>query len=129
MQFEALVANEETKEGREATPFDNVVGSATDELETKFSKARTYARRLGATLPHRPMATFSSMGSTTSLMKYVAMSWLQSAILNYRGLEFFESRCNLSWAGLPVFPRKRAFLTSFWDHIAYLGTTFRSTRA
>ena len=48
-EFEALVANEETSEEKEAMSFDSVVGDATEELDTRFSKARIYAQRLGTT--------------------------------------------------------------------------------
>jgi UDP-glucose:glycoprotein glucosyltransferase len=53
-EFEALVASEEIKQGRQATSFDDVVGSAPDELETKLSKARKYAERLGTTSASSP---------------------------------------------------------------------------
>ena len=53
-QFEALVANEETGGEEEAMSFESVLGSATDELETRFSKARMYAQRLGATAASSP---------------------------------------------------------------------------
>ena len=53
-QFEALLANEETSGEEEATSFESVLGSATDELETRFSKARMYAQRLGTTAASSP---------------------------------------------------------------------------
>ena len=53
-QFEALVANGETREGEEAVSFDGVLGSATNELETRFLKARMYAQRLGTTAASSP---------------------------------------------------------------------------
>jgi UDP-glucose:glycoprotein glucosyltransferase len=43
-----------TEEGKEAVPFDVVVGSATEELEAKISKARAYAQRLGTTSASSP---------------------------------------------------------------------------
>ena len=53
-EFKTLLANEETKEGGEVVPFDIVVGSATEELEARFTKARAYARRLGTTITSSP---------------------------------------------------------------------------
>ena len=53
-QFEALVASEETSGEEEAMSFERVLGSATEELETRFSKARTYAQRLGTTAASSP---------------------------------------------------------------------------
>jgi hypothetical protein len=53
-EFETLVANEETRGEEEAMPFNSVVGSATDELETRLSKARIYAQRLGTTTASSP---------------------------------------------------------------------------
>jgi UDP-glucose:glycoprotein glucosyltransferase len=53
-QFEALVANEETSGEEKAMSFETVLGSATDELETWFSKARMYAQRLGTTAASSP---------------------------------------------------------------------------
>jgi UDP-glucose:glycoprotein glucosyltransferase len=53
-QFEALVANEETSGEEEVVSFESVLGSATDELETRFSKARMYAQRLGTTAASSP---------------------------------------------------------------------------
>jgi hypothetical protein len=52
-QFEAFLANEETT-GEEAMSFESVIGSATDELETRFSKARMYTQRLGTTAASSP---------------------------------------------------------------------------
>lgn len=49
-EFETLVANEETKEEAETIRFDSVVYGTTDELEMKFSKARSYAQRLDTTI-------------------------------------------------------------------------------
>jgi hypothetical protein len=43
-----------TEEGGEVVPLDIVVGSATEELEAKFSKARAYAQRLGTTTASSP---------------------------------------------------------------------------
>jgi UDP-glucose:glycoprotein glucosyltransferase len=53
-QFEALVASEETSGDEEAMSFERVLGSATEELETRFSKARMYAQRLGTTATSSP---------------------------------------------------------------------------
>ena len=53
-QFEALVANEETSGEEEVMSFESVLGSATDELETWFSKARMYAQRLDMTAASSP---------------------------------------------------------------------------
>jgi UDP-glucose:glycoprotein glucosyltransferase len=53
-QFEALVTNEETSGEEEVMSFESVLGSATDELQTKFSKARLYAQRLGTTAASAP---------------------------------------------------------------------------
>jgi UDP-glucose:glycoprotein glucosyltransferase len=53
-QFEALLANEETSGEEEAMSFESVLGSPTDELETRFSKARMYAQRLGTTAASSP---------------------------------------------------------------------------
>lgn len=53
-QFEALVANEEISGEEEAMSFESVLGSATDELETRLSKARVYAQRLGTTTASSP---------------------------------------------------------------------------
>ena len=53
-QFEALVANEDTIGEEEAMSFESVLGSATDEFETRFSKARMYALRLGTTAVSSP---------------------------------------------------------------------------
>jgi len=53
-EFEALLASEETKQGGQATTFDDVIGSASDELETKLSKAQMYAERLGTTVASSP---------------------------------------------------------------------------
>ncbi len=53
-QFEALVANEATRREEEAMSFDSVLGSATDELEASFLKARMYAQRLGTTVASSP---------------------------------------------------------------------------
>ena len=53
-QFEALVANDGTRGEEGAMSFESVLGSATDELETVFSKARTYAKRLGTTAASSP---------------------------------------------------------------------------
>jgi hypothetical protein len=53
-QFEALVANEETSGEEEVVSFESVLGSATDELETRFSKARMYAQRLATTAASSP---------------------------------------------------------------------------
>lgn len=48
-EFEALVANEGITDGGEAMPFEDVLGSAADDVETKLLKARTYAERLSST--------------------------------------------------------------------------------
>jgi UDP-glucose:glycoprotein glucosyltransferase len=53
-EFEALVANEEIMDGGEVMTFDSVVSGTTDEVETKLSKARTYAQRLGTTVTSSP---------------------------------------------------------------------------
>jgi len=53
-EFEALVANEEIMDGGEVMTFDSVVSGITDEVETKLSKARTYAQRLGTTVTSSP---------------------------------------------------------------------------
>jgi UDP-glucose:glycoprotein glucosyltransferase len=53
-QFEALVANEETSGEEEAMSFESVLDSVTDERETRFSKARMYAQRLGTTAASAP---------------------------------------------------------------------------
>jgi UDP-glucose:glycoprotein glucosyltransferase len=53
-EFEALVANEEITEGGEVMTFDSVVSGTTDEVETKLSKARTYAQRLDTTVTSSP---------------------------------------------------------------------------
>jgi len=53
-QFEALVVNEETSGEEEIMSFETVLGSAIDELETWFSKARMYAQRLGTTAASSP---------------------------------------------------------------------------
>jgi UDP-glucose:glycoprotein glucosyltransferase len=53
-QFEELVANEETGGEEEAMSFESVLGNATDELETRFLKARMYAQRLGTTAASSP---------------------------------------------------------------------------
>ena len=53
-EFEALVANEGIMDGGEAMPFENVLGSTTDDVETKLLKARTYAERLGTTSTSSP---------------------------------------------------------------------------
>lgn len=53
-EFEALVENEDSTGEEEAMSFDSVVGSATDEIETMFSKARNYAQRLGTTAASSP---------------------------------------------------------------------------
>ena len=53
-QFEALLANEETSGEEEAMSFESVLGSPTDELETRFSKAWMYAQRLGTTTASSP---------------------------------------------------------------------------
>jgi hypothetical protein len=48
-QFEALVTNEESSGEEETVSFESVLGNATDQLETKLSKARLYVQRLGTT--------------------------------------------------------------------------------
>lgn len=53
-EFEALVANEGIMDGGGAIPFENVLGSATDDVETKLLKARTYVERLGTTTASSP---------------------------------------------------------------------------
>ncbi|KAI9511020.1 UDP-glucose:glycoprotein glucosyltransferase-domain-containing protein [Russula earlei] len=49
-----LVDNEETKQGGRAAAFDDVIGSASDELEVRFTKARKYAKRLDTTVASSP---------------------------------------------------------------------------
>lgn len=53
-QFEALVTNEESSGEEEAMSFESIFGNATDEVETKLSKARLYAQRLGTTAASSP---------------------------------------------------------------------------
>jgi UDP-glucose:glycoprotein glucosyltransferase len=53
-EFEALVANDEIMDGGEVMTFESVVSGTTDEVETKLSKARTYAQRLGTTIASSP---------------------------------------------------------------------------
>jgi len=53
-EFEALVANEGITDGGEAMPFKNILGNATDDVETKLLKARTYAERLSTTTTSSP---------------------------------------------------------------------------
>ena len=53
-EFEALVADGGIVDGGEAIPFESVLGSATDDVEMKLLKARTYAERLGTTTSSSP---------------------------------------------------------------------------
>ncbi len=53
-RFEVLLVDEETSGEEEAMPFESVLSSATDELETRISKARMYAQRLGMTAASSP---------------------------------------------------------------------------
>ena len=53
-EFEALVQNGEIMDGGEVMNFDSVITGTTDEVETKLSKARTYAQRLGTTVTSSP---------------------------------------------------------------------------
>lgn len=53
-EFEALVASEEMIDGGDAMPFESVVSSTTDGVETTLSKAREYAQRLGTTSSSSP---------------------------------------------------------------------------
>ena len=53
-EFEALVTSEETRGEEEAMTFDSVINSATDEFETRISKARIYAQRLDTTSASSP---------------------------------------------------------------------------
>jgi hypothetical protein len=108
-EFEALVANEESSGEEEAMSFDSVVSSTTDEFETRLSRAPIYAQRLDTTAASSPMATFSSMGSTTLPMMYVVSRCSLTAIFNYGRLEFFEFTADGCRAGLSILPRKRAF--------------------
>jgi UDP-glucose:glycoprotein glucosyltransferase len=53
-QFEALMMNEEISGEEEAMSFESVLGSTTDELEMRFSKAQIYTQRLGTTAASSP---------------------------------------------------------------------------
>lgn len=53
-EFEALVADGGIVDGGERIPFENILGSATDDVEMKLLKARTYAERLGTTTSSSP---------------------------------------------------------------------------
>lgn len=53
-EFEALVADGGIVDGGEPIPFESILGSATDDVEIKLLKARTYAERLGTTTSSSP---------------------------------------------------------------------------
>lgn len=88
-QFEALVTNEESSGEEEAISFESVLGSATDELETKLSKARLYAQRLGTTAASSPEGHIFINGKYHVANDVCCRTFIYDAISNCGGIRIF----------------------------------------
>jgi hypothetical protein len=107
-EYDALLENEAKEEG-EVVRFDSVVGSATEELEAKFSKARAYARRLGTTIASSPSGHTFINGKYYSLNN-VSSTTLDINVKTYEGgIELLEFTAVRDRTGTPVFPREGEF--------------------
>jgi UDP-glucose:glycoprotein glucosyltransferase len=109
-EYDALLENEETKEGGEAVRFDSVVGSASEELEAKIS---AYARRLGTTIASSPGGHVFINGKYYTLNN-VSSTTLDTNVKPYEaGIELLEFTAVGDRTGTSVFPREGEFTAQF----------------
>ena len=128
-QFEELLASEETSGEEEVASFESVLGSATDELETKFSKARMYAQRLGTTAASSPDGHIFINGKYHVANDVCCRDCLKMLCLTMEELEFFEFITVCRRASPSALPRKRALPFLLWITVIYpIAVSSRSIR-